>query len=676
MNGALLVVALALWAAGAAVDLVAGAERRWARLIPYWTGAVGSAVVCAVGVRAVLGPRQVIDLGTTLAFGHTLVLLDPLAGLFLTLAGGLGFAVSSCFAAWAAPPGRVRGHGTAAGYLLVLGAVVVVVVAADAFTFLFAWEALTVGFYVLTGVRRQQSGTRQASWLTLGIGKVGGAALLLGFLLLAGAGHSTALAGWDHVPPSATRDAAFALIVVGFAAKVGLVPFHAWLPSGYPAAPGPARAAMAGLAANVGFYGLWRFLGILGAPPLWLAVVVLVLGGITAFGGIAFGAVQGRLSRVIAYSSVENAGLILVGYGVALAGEATHHATVAAIGLLAASLQVLAHAVAKSTLFSAAAFVEADFDSDDLETLRAVGRRHPVSGAAFGLGSLTLAGLPPTIGFVSEWFLLEALLQEFRVHELAVRLSMAFAGALVALSLGLAALAFIRLIGLMVLGRSARAKDPGAPAGDRSVPGALGLVLLAVPCLGLSAAAPWVIRYLADGLTVVTGGTAELSALKSPWVLQPVFPDFSILSPSWLFVVMPIAFATVTLVALVLSGRGLLRIRRVPAWRSATSGVVGADEYSAFGYANVLRHVLSNVLGSRRTLVHVEPEQAEDDHGHVVVESTVVEPVLAYVYRPARALWLWLATGAKRLQSGRLDAYVGYMLIALVVLLAIVAAMK
>jgi len=676
VNGTLLVIALGLWATGAALDLVAGAEHRWTRLTPYWTGALGSALVCAVGVRAVLGARDSIDLGTTLALGHTLILLDPLAGLFLTLSGALGFAISWCFVTWAAPSGRVRGHGTAAGYLLILGAVTVVVVAADAFTFLFAWETLAVGFYVLTGLRREQLGTQQASWFTLSIGKVSGAALLLGFLLLAGAGHSTALADWSHVPSSATRNAAFVLIVVGFAAKVGLVPFHGWLPSGYSAAPGPARAAMAGLAVNVGFYGLWRFLGILGAPPLWLAVAVLVLGGVTAFGGIAFGAVQGRLNRVIAYSSIENAGLILVGYGVALAGQATHHPAVAAIGLLAASLQVLAHAVAKSTLFSASAFVESDFNSDDLEALRGVGHRSPLSGAAFGLGSLTLAGLPPTIGFVSEWFLLEALMQEFRVHELAVRLSMAFAGALAALSLGLAALAFIRLIGLMVLGKPSQSKSSGSLTSDRRMPGALGLVLLATPCLGLSAAAPWVIRYLADGLRVVTGGSDALSALRSPWVLQPVFPNFSILSPSWLFVVMPITFATVTIVAVLLSGRGLFRIRRVPAWRSATSGVAGADEYSAFGYANVLRHVLSNVLGSRSTLVHIEPEQAENDHGHVVVESMVVEPVLAYIYRPARALWLWIATGAKRLQSGRLDAYIGYMLVALVVLLVIVAALK
>lgn len=674
MNGVLLVVALALWSAGAACDLVIGAERRLARLTPYITGVAGCALVCAVGVRAVLGPPQLLDLGSTLAVDHTLIRIDPLAGLFLTLTGGLGIAISSCFAAWAAPPGRVTGRGTGTGYLLVLGAVTVILLAADAFTFLFAWEALTLGFFVLTAVGRRRTGSRQASWLTLGVGKVGGAALLLGLLLLAGVAHTTSFGAWAHLTPSATSQAAFALVVAGFAAKVGLVPFHVWLPSGYRAAPGPARAAMAGLAANVGFYGLWRFLAILGAPPLWLAVLVLVLGGLTAFGGILFGAVDGRLNRVIAYSSVENAGLVLVGYGVALAGEATHDPGVTAVGLVAASLQVLAHAVAKSTLFSASAFIEADADTDDLELLRGVGRRQPVSGVAFSLGSLTLAGLPPTIGFVSEWFLLEALLQEFRVHDLAIRLSMAFAGALVALSLGLAALAFIRLIGLTILGRPAEAAN--RPAGDGGPVAAFGLALLALPCLGLSAAAPWVIRYMADGLDVVTGSRATLSALRSPWVLQPVFARFSILSPSWLMIVMPVAIGAVTLATVALSRMGLLRIRRVPAWRSATSGVAGADQYSSFGYANVLRHVLANVLGSRRTLVRTEQQSAEDDHAHVVVETTVVEPLVAYLYRPARVLWLFMARGAKRLQSGRLDAYVGYMLVALVVLLAIVAAMR
>jgi formate hydrogenlyase subunit 3/multisubunit Na+/H+ antiporter MnhD subunit len=291
-----------------------------------------------------------------------------------------------------------------------------------------------VAFYILAGIRRADKANARASWAVLGMGKVSGAALLFAFLLLAGRSGSLTLAAWSHVPAGALHDTAFALLVVGFGAKVGLLPFQVWLPVGYPAAPGPTRAAMAGLATNVGFYGLWRFLGILGRPPLWLVVTVLVLGGVTALVGIAFAAVQASLSRAIAYSSVENAGLIVVGYGVALAGAATGRPELLAVGLLAASLQVLAHAVAKSGLFASAAFITADQGSDDLEKLRGAGRRTPVSGTSFALGSLTLAGLPPTIGFVSEWFLLEALLQQFRLQALALRFAMAVAGALVALT--------------------------------------------------------------------------------------------------------------------------------------------------------------------------------------------------------------------------------------------------
>jgi hypothetical protein len=167
-------------------------------------------------------------------------------------------------------------------------------------------------------------------------------------------------------------------------------------------------------------------------------------------------------------------------------------------------------------------------------------------------------------------------------------------------------------------------------------------------------------------------------ALKSPWVLQPVFPSFSILSPSWLFVVMPIGLGAVGLATLALSRGGLLRIRRVPAWRSATAEVSGPDSYTPFGYANVLRHILANVLGSRRSVVVNADEGSEcgPTESHIEIRSSVVEPVETYLYRPARVAWLWLAAIAKRLQSGRLDAYVGYMLVVLVVLLAIVAAMK
>jgi len=677
MTASLLLAALAVWAAGAAADLLLGADRLLARLVPYAAGAVGSALAAAAGVLAVSGPTRIVDLGSTLGFGTTSIRVDPLAGLFLTLTGGLGVLISLCVLSWVRPAGRLRGRGTGAGYLLMLGAVSVVLVAGDAFTFLLGWETLTVSFYVLVGIGRRDEGEARAAWVTLGFGKLSGAALLFAFLLLAGRTHSDAFLMWSHVPAGALHDAAFALLVVGFGTKVGIVPLQVWLPLGYPAAPGPIRAAMAGLAVNVGFYGLWRFLGVLGRPPLWLAVAVLIIGGVTALVGIVFATVQSGLSRVIAYSSVENAGVILVGYGVALAGAATRQPGVIAVGLLAASLQVLAHAVAKSTLFASSAFFESDLATDSLEDLRGVGRRYRLSGTAFGIASLTLAGLPPTLGFVSEWFLLEALLQEFRLHILALRLGMALAGALIALTVGVALLCFIRLVGFVILGPAAAPRRPDAPVLDGGTAGRAGLGLMAISCLALAATSPWVIRFVADGMSPVIPRHVVTGALKSPWVLQPVFASFSILSPSWLFVIMPIGLAAVALVALGLSRGGLLRVRRVPAWRSASAGAAGANSYSAYGYANALRHVLANLLGSRRSAVTVaEESQLHPADTHIQVQTTVVEPIETYLYRPAQSVWLWLARGAKRLQSGRLDAYVGYMLVTLLVLLTVVAAMK
>jgi formate hydrogenlyase subunit 3/multisubunit Na+/H+ antiporter MnhD subunit len=678
MTGTLLVVALCLFALGTAVDLVRGAEPTWARVAPFVAGIGGGGLVTAAGLIAVYHPQGAVSLGATFGVGESSVRLDALAGLFLTLTGCLATALSACLVGWARRPGRITGRGTASGYLLLLGAATVVIIAGDAFTFLFAWESLTVAFYILVGIRRADRANARSSWATLGMGKMSGAALLLAFLLLAGRSGSITMASWGHDPGGALHACAFVLIVVGFGAKVGLMPFQVWVPLGYPAAQGPIRAALAGLAANVGFYGLWRFLGILGPPPVWLAVTVLVLGGITALVGICFAAVQSRLNRAIAYSSIENAGMILVGYGVALAGAVSDRPAIIAVGLLAASLQVVAHGVAKSALYSSGAFITGDHGSDDLETLRGAGRHAPVSGAAFALGSLTLAGLPPTIGFVSEWFLLEALLQEFRLHELALRFGMATAGALVALTTGVAAFAFVRLIGFTVLGR--RANSSSAKGDDGGPVAKTGLVFLGLMCVALSAAAPVLVRFLARGLAPVVPASYSMQALKQPWVLQPVFSGFSILSPSWLIVELPIAFVVVGLVAMALSRGRLLAVRRVPAWRSASPAVQGPDRYSAFGYANVLRHVLGNVLGASHAAEVVEPgaegsSEKQNNGTRLQVVMSVVEPAEAYIYRPARVVWLTAARIAKRLQSGRLDAYIAYMLVALLAVLAAVAAM-
>jgi hydrogenase-4 component B len=393
--------------------------------------------------------------------------------------------------------------------------------------------------------------------------------------------------------------------------------------------------------------------------------------------------VQNRLSRVIAYSSIENSGLIVTGFGIALTGAAVGNRALTAAGLLAATLQMVAHAVAKSLLFTAAA----GLDGDDLEQLRGRARRSPWSGFGLAIGSVTLAGLPPTVGFASEWFLLESLMQQFRVPGLGYRLVLALAGAAIALTAGFAGVTFVRLVGLVVLGSGTH---PGGKATEYGVAGRIAVGFLALACLAIAAVTPLEIRVIAAGLSPVVPGALTMSALKSPWVLQPVFAGFSILSPSWLWVEMPAMLLIVGLLAWAVSGRRLLRVRRVPAWRSATIGVDGTDSYTAFGYANPTRRVLAGVLHTQAEVREVmleengdsgagAPDQADltgpEANARLEYASDVIEVVETYLYRPAAGLFATVVSAAKRLQSGRLDAYLLYMLIALIAVIAVVTAL-
>lgn len=675
MSLSLFAAGLVCFLVGSIVDISLGARSRRVRPVPYLFGLIGSACFFGLGIHSTVSKAAIIPL-QLFGIGQSGLRLDPLAGFFLTLLFGLGVVISACFVSWVGLDHHSNRRGIASGYLLLLASVAVILTAADAFLFLFAWESLTISFYILMSTTGSDDRQVGAAWATIGIGKVSGAALLFGFLLLAGHTGSLTIATWHAVGPGAAHDVAWVLVVVGFGAKLGIVPLQVWIPVGYPAAPGPARAAMAGIAANVGVYGLWRFLGVLGRPPVWLVVGVLLIGGVTALLGITFAGVQSRLSRVIAYSSIENAGLIVTAYGVALAGTVLHSQLLLALGLLAATLQTVTHAIAKSALFISLANVEAVTGTDDLDALRGIGRRLRWSGSTFGAGAVTLAGLPPTIGFVSEWFIFEALMQQFRVPELALRLGLAGAGALVALTTGLAALAFLRVLGLTFLGDPPANLDRHQEAGPL---GKAGLAILGVGCLGLAAASPWEVRYIAQGLSPLVARSVTIQALKSPWVLQPVFHGFSILSPSWLWVAMPLVFSAVFVGAMLLSRGRYLKVRRVPAWHSATSGVQGPSSYSAFGFANPLRHLLGNLLGTRREVsIAGTPSDGTSPNqtAHVETQTWITEPVESYLYRPIRAAALAVTHVAKGMQSGRLNAYVAYMLLALLAALAVTAALR
>jgi formate hydrogenlyase subunit 3/multisubunit Na+/H+ antiporter MnhD subunit len=572
----------------------------------------------------------------------------------------------------------------AATVAFALVSVLVVLSADHLFTLLFGWEGLTFAFMLLAGFDRHRPAARRATLLAGTFGKMSGAFLLAGGALAAASAGGLSLADLASAAPAPWP---MTLLLIGFAIKVALAPVQVWLPTTYATAPAPARAVMAGAAVNVGFYGMWRTLELLGPAPASLAVCVLVLAGVTAVLGIAHAAVHPDLRGLIAWSSVENAGVISAGFGVALAGSATGDELLVAAGLVAATAQMVAHALGKSLLFVAAAQIERVRGATDLESCRGISRELPWTSAGLVIGAVTLAGLPLTVGFASEWLTLESLMQQFRIDDLPIQLASATAGALVALSVGVAGVTFVRLVALTAFSSPDRHRPRRHEPRAQSV----AVLVLGAGCLGMAAAAPWEVDLLVAGLRPLVGRAAA-GAHASPFVLQPVYAGFSSLSPSWLWLVLPTFTGVAAAVAWSLSGSRVWKVRRVPAWSSASPGVDRGVGYTSFGYANPMRKVLSNILLTRSQLQQIERAErieagrlAGDDAGprngagrdgaDRTYEVDVVEVVEQFMYRPAYAFVRLLARLVTRLQSGRLDAYMAYMLVALLAAVALVAAL-
>lgn len=674
----MIAVGLALLMAAAGISWGAGlggetAQRRLGGTA--WAANTVAAVVFVLGgVLGLLGRPQRLDLGGWAGIGPASLGVDPLSGLFLVIAFGVAIPALAAAGATANRP-RPRLPGAVG---VALAAVAVIITTDNLFVLLFGWELLSIAFYLLAGYDRELPGRVGGSVVTVVFGKASGAAVLMGALLLAGQTDTFVYTVDGIDPHSAVGQAAYALLLFGFGVKVGLVPAHIWMPRGYTAAAGPARAVMAGAAVNVGFYGMWRTLEVLGAPEVWLACVVLVVGGVTAILGIAHAAVNPDLARLISWSSVENAGVITTGFGVGLVGAATGEPQLVAAGLVAGTAQVVAHALGKTLLFVSTSTIEHALGTTDLDCLGAVVRRLPWAGTGLVIGSFTLAGLPLTAGFASEWFTLEALMQQFRVSNLAMQLCITVAGALIALTIGIAGVTFVRVVALTAFGPARigePAIDPVGAAVDGQWPYRFGIALLVAGCLGAAMFAPLEVRLIGAGLVPIVGDRAA-GANAARWVLQPVFADFSALSPTWLWLVLPTMALVIVACTAMFAGRNPFRARVVAPWSSASPGVHRGVGYTSFAYANPVRNILSTVLLTRTELVETVDQSPGQDVAPLLYtyRVDVVDMVERYFYRPLSRGLLIVARSAKRLQSGRLDAYMAYMLIAVLAVLAVVIA--
>ncbi len=627
----------------------------------------GSVLYLVVGFASAAGwTHATIGLGDWLGFGSAALRIDRLSGLFLALTGLAGAAVSATYLEH--PPRRfvVCLHG------LLLLAMAVVIGADQAFVFLLAWELLTLTLYLLAGADRSRPYALFAGYFTGALNKLGGGALLAAFAFMYAKTGSFEFSHWAAAAPAldaTVRGVAFLLLLIGFGTKVGMTPFQGWLPVGHAAAPGASSATLSGIAINAGFYGLWRLVFATVHPAAtWWGDLVLVIGGISALVGILYAIGQDDLKRFLGFSTIEHSGIVLIGFGVALIGSAANRPLLAAAGLLAATLHLIAHSVSKTLAFLGADRVARGAGTRDLAPLGGLGRLLPRTATGFGVATLTLAAVPPFAGFVSEWLTFEALLQAFRLPGTVTRLLMALAAALLALTAGLALLAFAKLYGTVFLGRVRKPRSETAEPGDFGT----GLVALTVVGLALGAIAPWEIHWVGSGLQDILGFDLSASTITHPLTLGPVYQEFSVLAPTWLAITLP-AYALLAVAAVWVWRRPA--VRRAPIWVSGTDGRRVAVQYTPAAYSNPVRFVLRGLYGYRRRLRAQDPARA-GGRSEAELETRLVPAFEHYLYGPIATAALWLSAQSRRVQSGRLGVYLLYMLLLLLTALALIPALR
>jgi formate hydrogenlyase subunit 3/multisubunit Na+/H+ antiporter MnhD subunit len=640
----------------------------WQPRLGALCSAAGCVLLVVVGVDAALGgARPVLELGGWIGLGNSALRADGLAGIFLALTGLTGAGVSFAYAG--SPAGR--GLTCLAGTLLL--SVAVAISSDNGFLFFLAWEGLTVCVYLIASAGRGRE-ELLAGYLTGGLAKIGGAALLAALGLFYAHTHSFSLQVWSHASlPAGTRGVAFALLLACFATKIGLLPLQGGLPAGYGAAPRLGAASLS-VALCAGFYGLWRFeFQILGPLPAWCGDAMLIVGAVTALVGIVYALTQDSLRRFLGYSTVEHAGVVLVGLGVALLGQSAHQPVLAAAGLLAATLHVCAHNLAKTLALITVDRVEQATGRRTLDPLGGLGRYLPLSALALGVSSLTLAAIPPLGGFVSEWFTFEALLQGFRMPTLLSRLLCALAAAALALTAGLGLLAFAKFYSAIFLGQTrgqlVKLREPTRWPG--------GLLGLGVVLLFLGTVAPWEIHAVGSGLHVLLGFNLASTTISHPLVLTPVFKGFSVLAPTWLSIALP-AYALLAIAAVrVMRGNSVRSrpVRRAPVWVTGSGAELAAVQYRPSAYSNPMRVILRGPLGFRTRLIE-EDNDGEGGGTRFRLDTSVVLAIDRFVYAPATALVLRVAGRVRSIQSGHLSVYLLYMLIALILALSLVPILR
>ena len=671
----LLVTSLCGYVIGAVAGLLFLRHERLANVLSFGTAALSALIgllaalsFLASGVGA---PAPQIELLPSLIpYIIYTVRLDALGAFFVLIVSLLGFALSTYSLGYVKGFfGRKNVGVLGAFFNALLLATTLTFVADNIWLFLIAWELMALTAYCLVSFEHEKPETRKAGVLYFVMSHIDAGCIILGFLLLFQASGDYSFESLHALGAKMSpgkRDAAFVLFLLGFGIKAGIVPLHIWLPAAHPVAPSNVSALMSGVLIKTGIYGLTRVcFDFLGTPPLWWGVTMLTVGTISAVLGVLYALMEHDLKRLLAYHSIENIGIILMGLGAALMFLHSGHPVLATLALIAGLYHTINHATFKGLLFLGAGAVLHATHTRNMEEMGGLIKRMPQTAFFFLIGAIAISALPPLNGFVSEWLTYQALLQGFGTTESLWRLVFPLSGAMLALTGALAAACFVKAFGISFL---AQPRSEHAKHAHEVAPSMLfGMAVLTLACVLLGLFPTHVVQLM-DPLTQQLMGqqvSAQLS-LADGLVLASLTENTGTVSTLGIVLMfaclLPIPFA----LWLVFARNS--KTRRGPTWDCGQRGLTPQMEYTATGFSKPIRMIFKALFRPRRD-VQREYDFSPYFATTIRFESHVEEVFERRIYRPARILIIRASRRIRAIQAGSIHAYLLYIFVTLLLLL-------
>ena len=657
----------------AVAPFIKRSQRLLSSLTFFVTGAASLLSVIAGGWSVSTGQTQKIQLLIGLPDLPFHLRLDPLAGFFLSVIGLLAFFVSVYSI------GYVKGilakrsvTSLAIFYCLFLAGMYMVVLSDDALIFLISWEVMAAASYFLVMFENERVENRRAAFLYMVVAHVGAIAILLSFGVLAGlAAGFGSFSGYTFDAmrsaqfPLEWATAAFLLSFFGFAAKAGVVPLHVWLPEAHPVAPSNISALMSGVMLKTAIYGIIRVtFDLIKVFPWWWGAIVLVFGLVSAVMGVLYALMQHDLKRLLAYHSVENIGIILIGVGLAMIFTSFKLPLLAALALTAGIYHTLNHAMFKGLLFMGAGAVLHATQERNMEEMGGLIHVMPWTAALFLIGCVSISALPPFNGFVSEWLTFQAFLLSPSLPSPLLKLLIPMGAALLALTGALAAACFVKAFGVTFLGHWRGHHRPNIREAGWSM--RLGMIMAALACFCLGIFPTLVIGWMDSIPQQLVGTGLVTSAGTFGWMwLTPVAYERASYSG-------PIVFLGI--LSVVVAAYFLLHvkpgaIKRVPIWDCGFEKINQRMQYNATSFAMPIRRIFG-------FLFHIKEHTGiAPQTGHLAFPKKlhyslrVRDRFWGWLYKPVIELSFWISRKVGRLQQGRIQAYLIYSFLTIIVLL-------